>query len=87
MSEVPPCTGQVPKYTDSKEKLIETMRSTIGSTSRHFDIAKAILDVKGQEEVASQTKSLKIATWVLAGATISLVFATLLLVYVSFHSA
>ena len=48
------------------------MRTTAGSNTRHFDIAKAILDVKGQEEVASQTKNLMKATWVLAGATIAL---------------
>lgn len=86
MSEIPPYTGQVSKYTDSKEKLIETMRGTAGNNTRHFDIAKAILDVKGQEEVANQTKSLMKATWVLASATIALVGATTLLVFATFRS-
>lgn len=70
----------VPKYTDSKEKLIEDMRATAGSGSRQFDIAKAILDVKGQEEIAEQTKKLAIATWILVSATLGLVLATSALV-------
>lgn len=72
-----------PSYFDSKEKLIEDIRATEGSTSRQFDIAKAILDVKGQEDIAKHTKELKKATWVLAFATIGLVIATLILVYVT----
>jgi hypothetical protein len=72
-----------PKYTDSKEKLTEDMRATGGSGSRQFDIAKAILDVKGQEEIAEQTKKLAIATRTLSFATIGLLFATLALVGVS----
>ena len=72
-----------PEYTDSKEKLIEDIRATAGSSSRQFDIAKAILDVKGQEEIANQTKKLTKATWVLALATLGLVVATLVLVFVS----
>jgi hypothetical protein len=74
-----------PKYTDSKEKLIDVMRKTTGTGSRHFDIAKAILDVRGQEEVAKQTKSLKWATWALVGATIALVFATIVSTYSPFR--
>jgi hypothetical protein len=72
-----------PKYTDTKEKLIEDLRATEGSGSRQFDLAKAILDVKGQEDVAKYTKDLKQATWVLAIATIGLVISTIALVYVS----
>lgn len=72
-----------PSYKDSKEKLIEDMRATEGSGSRQFDIAKAILDVKTQEDVAKETKHLTKATWVLALATVGLVFATLALVYIS----
>jgi len=74
----------VPTYTDTKEKLIEDMRATAGSGSRQFDIAKAILDVKGQEEIAKQTKNLTIATWILALATVGLVLATMTLVFISF---
>jgi len=74
-----------PSYSDSIEKLIEDMRATAGSGSRQFDIAKAILDVKGQEAVARQTSSLKNATWILASATIGLVITTIGLVIVSLH--
>ena len=59
-----------PSYKDSIEKLVEDMRATEGSGSSQFDIAKAILDVKVQEEVARQTKNLTKATWVLAFSTI-----------------
>jgi hypothetical protein len=72
-----------PSYSDSTEKLVEDMRATAGSGSRQFDIAKAILDVKTQEEVASQTKSLKKATWVLALATVGLVLTSIALVITS----
>jgi hypothetical protein len=72
-----------PSYKDSKEKLVEDMRATEGGGSRQFDIAKAILDVKGQEEIAKQTKNLTIATWVLAFATLGLVVVTVSLVIVS----
>lgn len=72
-----------PSYTDSKVKLVEDMRATAGGGSRQFDIAKAILDVKGQEEVVKQTRSLTIATWILAFATLGLVVATIVLVIVS----
>jgi len=69
-----------PSYKDTKEKLIEDLRATAGSSSRQFDIAKAILDVKGQEDIARYTNDLKKATWVLAMVTIGLVIATLALV-------
>ena len=72
-----------PSYTDSIKKLVEDMRATEGSGSRQFDLAKAILDVKVQEEVAKQTKNLTLATWILAFATIGLVFATVALVFFS----
>lgn len=68
-------------YTDSKEKLVEDMRATSGSGSRQFDIAKAILEIKAQEEVANQTKNLTRATWVLAFATIGLLTTTIVLVF------
>ncbi len=70
-----------PSYFDSKEKLVEDMRATEGSGSRQFDIAKAILNVKVQEEVANETKSLTKATWTLALATVGLVLATLALFF------
>jgi len=72
-----------PKYTDSKEELIELMRLTPGSGSRQFDIAKAILEVKVQEEIANQTKNLMWATWLLVFATIGLLAATASLVFVT----
>lgn len=72
-----------PKYTDSKEELVELMRLTPGSGSRQFDIAKAILEIKAQEEVAKQTKILTRATWLLAFATIGLLAATVSLVFVT----
>lgn len=69
-----------PSYQDSKEKLIEDMRATgVGQ----FDIAKAILGVKSQEEIALHTKNLTRATWVLAFATIGLFSATVALIVVS----
>jgi len=74
-----------PSYTDSRKKLVEDMRATAGSGSRQFDIAKAILDVKGQEEIAEQTESLRNATWVLALATIGLVIATIVLALISIN--
>ncbi len=69
-----------PEYTNTKKELIEIMRGTAGSGSRQFDIAKAILDVKLQEDIAKQTEKLTWATWVLAFATIALVIATIILV-------
>jgi hypothetical protein len=72
-----------PSYSDSTEKLIEDIRATAGSGGRQFDIAKAILDVKGQQEVANQTKSLKKATWILALATVGLVLTSIALILVS----
>ena len=72
-----------PSYSDSKENLIESMRATSGSGDRQFDIAKAILDVKGQEEVAKQTNKLARATWILAFATLGLVVATTVLIVFS----
>ncbi len=72
-----------PQYSDSKEKLIEYIRATQGSGSRQFDIAKAILDVKTQEDIVRETKNLNYATWGLAIATIGLVIATVVLIFVS----
>jgi hypothetical protein len=72
---------KAPSYTDSKEKLIEDMRATPGFGSRQFDIAKATLEIKAQEDVADQTKRLTKATWVLALATVGLVVATIILVF------
>lgn len=72
-----------PNYKDSKEKLIEDMRATEGTGSRQFDIAKAILEIKTQEEIANQSKNLTRATWILASATIGLLVATIVLVFVT----
>ena len=74
---------KAPDYTNSKEKLINNMRSTAGSGTRQFDIAKAILEIKAQEEMVNQTKKLSRVTWVLAVATIGLLLATLALVFVT----
>jgi hypothetical protein len=82
---VPPYTRELLQYKDTKGKLIENMGATTGVGARHFNVAKAILDVKGQEEIASQTSSLTKATRILAGATIALVVATILLVYVTIY--
>ena len=65
------------KLSDTKEKLIETMQSGMEADRHQIEIAKAILDVKGQEEMADQTKKLSMATWVLAIATLALVLATI----------
>jgi hypothetical protein len=78
-------TMPVPSYEDSKEDLIKALRSSGGSGTRQYDIAKAILDIKNQEEVARQTKNLMIATLILAFATLGVVFATIALVVVSSH--
>lgn len=75
-----------PSYQDSKEKLIDDMRATAGAGSRQFDIAQAILDVKGQEELASHTGNLVRATWALAFATIGLLISTVALIIVSLGS-
>ena len=58
-----------PRYESSKRELIEAMRETAGQGDRQFDVAKAILEVKGQE-------SMRWATWVLALATIGLIVVT-----------
>lgn len=58
-----------PSYKNTKQELIEIMRGTIGTGSREFDIAKAILDVKAQE-------SMKYATWALAFATFGLIITS-----------
>ncbi len=75
----------VPSYTDSEEDLINTLRLSAGSGTRQLDVAKAILDIKNQKEVARQTKNLTIATWILAFSTIGLVIATIVLVIVTIH--
>lgn len=72
-----------PSYRDSKEKLIEDLGATAGSGSSQFDIAKAILELKGQEEIALHSRNLARATWVLALATVGLLFATIGLIVVS----
>lgn len=59
-----------PSYKDTKEKLIEIMRGSIGTGSRDFDIAKAILDIKAQEGI-------KRATWALAFATFGLIIMSI----------
>jgi hypothetical protein len=69
-----------PSYKDSKQKLIDDMLATWGSGSQQFDLAKAILEVKGQEEIAKQTRNLTKATWILAFATVGLVIATIFLI-------
>lgn len=56
------------------------MLATMGSGYQQFDLAKAILEVKGQEEISNQTKKLTIATWILAFTTIGLVIATIFLI-------
>ena len=53
---------KAPSYQDTKRELIEKMRATEGTGSRQFDIAKAILEVKGQETVARATRALVLAT-------------------------
>lgn len=70
------------KLTDSKEKLIEAMQSGMEADRHQIEIAKAILDVKGQKEIADQTRKLTIATWILAFATIGLVVSTIALILV-----
>lgn len=74
---------KAPEYSDSKMDLIGKMRATEGSGARQFDIAKAILDIKVQEEIADQTKSLRFATWGLFFATAGLVIATVALIFVT----
>ena len=45
-------------YESTKRQLIEAMRATIGEGSRQFDIARAILEVKGQEDMTRATRAL-----------------------------
>jgi len=51
-----------PKYESTKRELIEAIRATPGEGSRQFDIAKAILEVKGQEAMTRATRALVFAT-------------------------
>lgn len=72
-----------PKYSESKEQLIEDIRGTEGAGSRQYDIAKALLEAKNQEDIIKETKSLKFATWGLVFGTVGLVIATLALIFVT----
>lgn len=67
----------VASYENTKKELIEIIRATSGTGDRQFDIAKAILDVKLQENIAKQTGKLTFATWGLVIATAGLIFATI----------
>jgi hypothetical protein len=49
-------------YESTKRQLIEAMRATYGEGSRQFDIARAILEVKGQEDMTRATRALVLAT-------------------------
>ncbi|MFH1537306.1 MAG: hypothetical protein ABID45_04920 [Patescibacteria group bacterium] len=75
-----------PKYSDSKEKLIEVLKGTSGSGSQSYDIAKAILDVKIQEDHIKETKKLTFATWCLVFTTITLVLATIILAIITYYT-
>jgi len=69
-----------PKFESTKRELIEAMRATPGEGSRQFDIAKAMLEVKGQEDM-------KHATWALVFATAGLIAVTVAHVVVAlFHA-
>ena len=75
---------------DSKETLIENLKGS-GSGAPDFDLAKVILEVKGQEAIeeqnkrlVEQTKHLVTATRVLAFSTIALVISTIALVIATF---
>lgn len=71
-----------PKLTDADLEILSAMRGTIGD-DRFFRISKAILDYRHQERLVKHTKTLSVATWVLAAATISLVIATTVLALVT----
>jgi|LZCG01.1.fsa_nt_gb hypothetical protein len=60
-----------PKYESTKRELIEAMRATPGEGSRQFDIAKAILEVKGQEDMTRATRALVFATIGLIAVTVA----------------
>lgn len=60
-----------PKYESTKRELIEEMRTTPGEGSRQFDIAKAILEVKGQEDMTRATRALVFATIGLIAVTVA----------------
>lgn len=62
--------AKAPSYRDTKRELIEKMRATDGEGSRQFDIAKAILEVKGQEAMTQATRALVLATVVLVIVTL-----------------
>lgn len=71
-----------PSKENSREELVEIIRATPGH-GRQYEIAKTLLDIKAaeenvalQEKIASQSKNLTKATWVLALATIVLALAS-----------
>ena len=66
-----------PKYESTKRDLIEAMRATPGEGSRQFDIAKAILEVKGQEDMTRGTRALVFATIGLIAITVAQVVIVL----------
>ena len=66
-----------PKYESTKRELIEAMRATSGEGSRQFDIAKAILEVKGQEDMTRATRALVFATIGLIAVTVAQVVIVL----------
>ena len=59
------------KYESTKRELIEAMRASAGEGSRQFDIAKAILEVKGQEDMTRATRALVFATIGLIAVTLA----------------
>jgi CHASE3 domain sensor protein len=72
-----------PSKNSTREELIEIIRATPGH-GRQYEIAKTLLDIKAaeenvalQEKIASQSKNLTKATWVLALATIVLALASI----------
>ena len=77
-----PETMPEPSYDSSIEELIAILRKNVPD-SRESATAKAILDVKGQEAIANQTRHLVCATRALVIATVGLVVATIALVFVT----
>lgn len=58
-----------PSYQSTKEELINKMRGTAGSGQREFDIAKAFLDAKLQEDMIKHTENMVIYSYNLTRAT------------------
>ena len=74
-----------PQVEASQSELIKVLRNN-ATSSREYIVAKDLLELKHQEELVRQTKTLSFYTAVLAFATIVLVAATTFSAYITWIS-